>query len=326
MTSTRRTLKLELLESRHLLSGSQQYFLASTQPTAGAPNSDDAPVSSESEFIAPLAASADSRWDWLAGTDWYVPRENLLAYSAPPDLSDPRPISDQTLWHFSQSSGGQIAGNTTVKLSSLPVPTQLTFTGIVTPAGQIRMEFLHSSGTITTGIGQMRFIDGAWQAEMQMATGSSNLITHWAYMAQSTLAVTPPEPGDTTPPGSLRAENWRWLEGTNWALRDSQLFPSGDHAGVFGIDSFDDGYYWGSGTSNEPFNVLGSVTPEGNLLLLISVNGAQPDVRTGVLADGVMLLRTYEGNPAVGIAWLLDSPAIGSARRFLASTPSLSSP
>jgi hypothetical protein len=44
-----------------------------------------------------------------------------------------------------------------------------------------------------------------------------------------------------------------------------------------------------------------------------------------VLADGVMLLRSYEGDPAVGVAWLLDTPAIGSSRRFLASSPGLSS-
>jgi hypothetical protein len=251
--------------------------------------------------------AAVSRWDWLAGTVWYVPPENVLAYYAPSDLSDPTPIADQTIWMFNQSSNGQISGQTTVKFSIVPVPITTTFTGVITPAGQVRMEF---GSEPTTGIGQMRFIDGAWRVEMQMVTGQSGLITHWAYMSQ--LPSTSPQPGvpDSLPPDSFRSDEWNWLLGTRWALSDAALL-GGDGLGVFEFEGYREGYYWGSGTSSEPFNVLGSITPEGNVLMLISIDGAFPASRTGIIREtstgGVMRLRAYEGTPDVGFAWLLPT-------------------
>jgi hypothetical protein len=170
-----------------------------------------------------------------------------------------------------------------------------------------------------TGLGQMRWLQGQWRAEMQMATDSSTIVTHWAYMTQITADVTPPEP--TAPPidPSLMADEWRWLEGTHWAINDSALLGSST-GGVFQIDSFRNGYFWGSGTGSQPFNLLGSVTPEGNLLLMVSVDGATPTTQTGQLrqtsSGGTMVLRTYEGQPTAGTAWQIDA----------AQTPSANSP
>src|SRR5690606_31023957 len=55
-------------------------------------------------------SSTPARWDWLAGTDWYVPADNLLAYTMQRDLTDATPVADQTLWHVERSYGGIITG------------------------------------------------------------------------------------------------------------------------------------------------------------------------------------------------------------------------
>jgi hypothetical protein len=178
----------------------------------------------------------------------------------------------------------------------------------------------------------MRFVQGEWRVEMQMATGNDFLVTHWAYMSEVASGTTPPEPVSPPPNPSLLSDEWRWIEGTDWALTDTALFGSQPGAGVFHIESFRNGYFWGSGTGSQPFNVLGSVTPEGNLLFLISQDGAQPALRTGILAQtapgsGTMLLRTYEGQPAVGSAWTIADPIAPNIRNvapgvrdFLASS------
>lgn len=258
-----------------------------------------------------FATSTDAtRWDWLADTQWYVPVENLLAYSAPSDLSDPVPIGDQTLWFIQESSDGYIAGQTIAKLSTNASPTQLSFEGVVTSGGQIRMEFAQNAQSPPTiGIGQMRFTNGQWYMQMQMGTGITDVVTHWAYMAQYDDNFTPPDASDPFVDTDLLSQEWRWLEGTNWAITDKNLFGKAK-SGVFTIDEYHNGYFWGSGNSKQPFNVLGSVTPEGNLFLLVSVNGRSPVSRTGILQEiasgGMMTLRTYEGNPAIGFAWTID--------------------
>ena len=128
----------------------------------------------------------------------------------------------------------------------------------------------------TTGVGQMRFINGAWTMEMQMATGTSVLVTHWAYMVEQTPGATPPGPGTQRPNSGFLSNAWNWLPGNHWAITDTNLFGAQTKSGVFEIDGYRNGYFWGSGTSSAPFNVFGSITPEGNLLLLISVDGARP--------------------------------------------------
>lgn len=327
MTMPRRRLVTELLEARHLLTSGPSILqfvgselaktpqvvdtaLETSAPTLGAPT----PTS----IVVPQAAS--SRWDWLAHTKWYVPTENMLAYTVGTNLDNPIPTADQTLWNIRQSSGGKISGDGSVTTSVNPTPTQLTFEGNVTEGGQIRINFVTSSGVMTTGIGQMRFLNGQWYAQMQMATQSPLIVTHWAYQAQLTGNVVPPDPASAVLDTDLLSTEWRWVKGTHWALGDTDLFGDGPATGVFSIDSYRNGYFWGSGTSaTQPFNVMGSITPEGNVLLMVSVTGAYPSVRTGVIANGMMHLRTYEGTPAVGAAWLIGAPGVPSSRWFLSS-------
>ncbi len=76
-------------------------YLADHQPTVSTPPS--------ALQIASMAAS--QRWDWLAGTVWYVPGQNMLAYTLTSDLSDPTPVADQTLWFIDQSEGGEFSAS-----------------------------------------------------------------------------------------------------------------------------------------------------------------------------------------------------------------------
>lgn len=263
------------------------------------------------------SSQTTSRWDWLARTVWYVPASNLLSYVANRDLTNPRPISDQTLWDIRKCSDGRISGFAAVYLAGSSTPTTRKFEGVVTKQGQIRIEFFSQDSSTTTGIGQMRYIGGQWRMQMQMATGTNAIITHWAYMTQMRPGTTPPSSSNDPPAGSQLANNWRWLQNSRWNITDKSLFGGKIQAGTFKISRFQSGYFWGSGHSSEPFNVLGSVTPEGNVLLLISQGSDPPAVRTGQLKQtssksGVMTLRTYEGNPAIGLAWTVGKPFPGA--------------
>jgi hypothetical protein len=343
--------RFELLEARHALSGAPvlSHFLASDaiapasaiSSSVPAPSAPVAPESaampaavtlSERFYLASTPSAPNvptaNNWDWLANTVWYVPTGNLLAYAMLPDLTHIQAVGDQTVWHITSCSDGQFAGNGAVQLSINPsTPSPMTFTGFVTEGGQIQFTFINdSSGAATTGVGQMRFINGAWAVEMQMATGSTVLISHWAYMIEQTPGITPPGPGTSAPSENYLNTAWKWLQGTHWTITDTSLFGGQSASGVFEIDGYSSGYFWGSGTGSgsTPFNVFGSVTPEGNLLLLISVNGAPAVGRMGVVEQTstgtTMTFRSYTGPPSLGSAWTLSTPSDANLRSFLASS------
>lgn len=117
----------------------------------------------------------------------------------------------------------------------------------------------------------------------------------------------------------MAATRLHGFQGSKWTLADSRL-PGGPIA-QFTITHYNNGYYWGSGTtigpSAQPLNVLGSVTPEGNVLFLISVNGQSPITRSGQLTTagtyGQVTLRSYDGNSGTGSMWTLDVPTRANA-------------
>lgn len=339
--------QFEILEARYALNGSaldsqflasnviaSQFSGSSTAPAATAPAASggadlqSGPTTSVRLFLASTPSgptvTAANQWDWLANTVWYVPAANLLAYSMLPDLTHAQAVGDQTLWHITSSSDGQIAGYAAAQLSTESSPSTMTFTGIVTDDGQIQIDFAGNS--TTTGVGQMRLVDGAWTMEMQMATGSSVLVTHWAYMVQQTPGIAAPGPGTSPPSGNYLSTQWSWFPGTHWTITDSTLFSGQSASGVFDIDGYSNGYFWGTGTGtgSTPFNVFGSVTPEGNLLLLISVDGAPAMGRMGVVQQtstgATMTFRSYNATPSAGSAWTLSTPGAAGLRDFLASS------
>ncbi|MBR0773891.1 autotransporter outer membrane beta-barrel domain-containing protein [Bradyrhizobium diazoefficiens] len=255
-------------------------------------------------------------WDsTLSNTHWYVPTAQLLAYAAPKTgFSNPVPIGDQTLWSLAGATNGSFSGTSVAQLKLGPtlVTDTSTIQGFVTTAGQITMLFTPTSGgAVTVGLGHMRTVNGVTGMEMQMITGDNLLVTHWAYML-------PYDPATFTPPASQpvlanSVPQWAWTSGTPWRIVSPALFGN-SAPGRFVITNYQNGYFWGTGigpagTSAANFTLLGSVTPEGNVLFntlsrgtLNSLYGAA----SGDASGAQMLVSTYDlsGNPTGGVAYL----------------------
>lgn len=271
-------------------------------------------------LAVPAVRADDTQWDWLAGTEWYVPAANLLAYYASDtDLESTLPVRDQTLWNITTSSNGQFSGNTqaTLTIGETSSVSTTTVTGVVTPGGQVRMIFTPSGdsagGPVTVGIGQMRDIAPGGVgtlAEMQMITGASGVyVTHWAYMAQiPDGSFTPPTAADY-PPDTLLSTEWAWMDGTSWALSAPAVFGTTD-AAQFSVAAYTNGYFWGSGVApasvgGAAFTLIGSATPEGDVLFNVLVNGVFTNLAgqiTGDATTGAMALRDYMGTDDFGDA------------------------
>lgn len=246
------------------------------------------------------AAAQSNPWDAvISNTSWYVTVPQMLAYaSSSTSFANPIPIGDQTLWVLGSSTDGIFTGTSTGELaigSAVSIST-MTIQGTVTPAGQITMVFTPTSGGATTiGLGQMADVGGVYEMEMQMITGTSLLVTHWAYMV-------PYDPATFTPPSpqvvpSNASPQWAWTQGTPWRVTSAGLFGS-TASGTLVITNYKSGYFWGAmvapgGTS---YTVLGSITPEGRVLLNTLDNGQLTSLYGSVEGDpsaAAMLLGTY---------------------------------
>ena len=152
--------------------------------------------------IARGGGPSTDRWQWLAGTYWYVPRENLPAVASSPKLAAPIPVSDQTVYRIDHYAGGYFWGTTAgsyqrrSSADGSPAPSCLQLVGSVTPEGSVHLTFTSlasktatadsSAGEPTVGIGAMTRQGGEWTMENQMSTTAAGdlLLTHWAYMRQ----------------------------------------------------------------------------------------------------------------------------------------------
>jgi hypothetical protein len=271
-------------------------------------------ISTDRTTCGPSPENAVSDVPPLAGTTWYVPPQNVLAYLCDPALRARQAVADQTIWSIGTADGGTFAGTSTTKLwaprpdgtGMMPLGTSTTaMSGTISDGGEVVIEFTaEDTGLVTTGYGHARDVDGVWRMEMQMATGTQSLALHWAYMTPWTGAA-PPEPPRALPDPDLRSDEWRWLVGTRWAAEDQELFPRG---ATFAIDSYRNGYFWGEGTvsGGGSLRTAGSVTPEGTLYILFSVDDAPAVARRGLLASGdtaaTMAWTAVEGGAVVGSA------------------------
>ncbi len=264
-----------------------------------------------------VPASAQSAvWDaTISNTNWYVPVPQLLAYAAPvTGFSNPIPIGDQTLWTLGTATNGSFTGTSSAQLAigSSVSTSDSTIQGFVTTSGQITMLFTPiSGGVVTVGLGQMRTINGVAQMEMQMITGDSLLVTHWAYMLPyDPSTFTPPPPA---PVMANSVPEWAWTLGTRWRIASPSMFGT-TTPGRFVMSDYQNGYFWGSGaapsgSSSGNFTLLGSITPEGRVLFntlsrgtLTSLYGAV----SGDASDAQMLTSTYDlaGNPTGALAYM----------------------
>jgi hypothetical protein len=261
-------------------------------------------------------------WDSLI-TDslWYVPAENLLAYVATgSNFANPQAAADQTIWNIGNCANGVFSGtsNAGFKIGPVSFSSTTTMNGVVTDAGQVRIVFTQPDTPATIGIGQVREINDITFLEMQMITGQADFyITHWAYMApyDGNPATLPPL---EISPSQLTSSEWNWMAGTNWSLQNDDLFGEGG-TGTFAITDYVNGYYWGTGSgpegsATETFSVLGSATPEGDILFNV-LSGTTLTSLTGLIsgtgATGQMALRSYNtegtfGDP--GFAQVVPEP------------------
>jgi hypothetical protein len=270
--------------------------------------------------LAAARAGAESPWDsLLTDSQWYVPSANLLAYLVPgSDLSDVQAAADQTVWELSTSVNGVFSGTSTatIRAGLLEINSTTSMNGLVTESGQVRIVFTAPDTPATIGIGQVRDVEGIPFIEMQMMTGANGLyVTHWAYMASYDGSPLPPP---EISPGQLTSPEWSWMEGTQWSFQNDELFGE-DGTGFFSVEDYVNGYYWGTGTgpagsAAESFTLIGSATPEGNILFNL-LAGETLTSLTGMISggglDGVMVLRSYNsegtfGNP--GYAQVVPEP------------------
>lgn len=325
--------RIESLETRDLLSASPALLEVPKWVQRGDWNQADVAQAlqhdSDNAGRHSTELRASGRWDKILVGDWYVPAANLLAYAVNPNPLELEPIADQTVFHITSMEKGVFSGENTVTFSK---PTLLglqtgdtatySMTGIVTRKGQVRIVFssLETGQAMVTGVGQMQFVDRAWRVTMQMATEMTPYVTHWAYMSKLPTGTTPPAAIVPSEAGDLYNNEFQWLEGTRWALTDTQLFgaPTADcqnQPGVeFQIAGYRNGYFWGTSPSDAatPLTVVGSVTPRRNLFLTLTTEDGTTVTRTGILKRGAggrwtMHFRNYESTPAVGAAWQISS-------------------
>ncbi len=132
----------------------------------------------------------NSAWNWLAGTYWYVPAENLLAYVARTSTQQVHEINDQTVFYIAESRNGYFWGQTAVQLGDQPRTCYFLF-GSVSPSGNVLLAFTTSSQAqgqpvVTHGSGVMCLFGGEAAMLKQMTTGPAQLqVSHWAYMLQT---------------------------------------------------------------------------------------------------------------------------------------------
>ncbi len=243
---------------------------------------------------------ASDRWDGLlANSRWYVPASHLLAYRLDSDSPGaPIPAGDQTLWSIGEVKNGRFSGRSVARITDAEGGETQSLTemeGLVTRTGQVRITFTTPVGSTITGIGQLRRVEGRPSMEMQMISGGGgSYTTHWAYMLRADADTVPPEPG-TAAEGQRddRSSSYRWLLGTTWSMAIQERQKSRPD-GLFTIEGYRKGYFWGSGSSAagpDSFEVLGSVTPEGNFFF----NAIDSDDFSLDISQGGMLTGARRG-------------------------------
>jgi hypothetical protein len=139
-------------------------------------------------------------WQWLEGTYWYVPEENLPALQINPNASESDAFqwfSDQTVFYIERYQNGYFWGKAYIQMIPLEqnpdqpsstITTCSTLIGSVTPEGNVYLSFVIDrapAAVLTTrGVGRMQKREGGWCMENQMSSGVQDLVSHWAYMVQ----------------------------------------------------------------------------------------------------------------------------------------------
>jgi hypothetical protein len=157
--------------------------------------------------------SSLSQWNFLVGTYWYVPDAFLPAVQMTATEDAPVWMTDQTVWQITGYKDGYFWGNCAALIyqtGTTPdaAPSARKLIGSVTPNGEVQISFmaLNTLGAAMSisGWGHLKDRVGSWFFEMQMASGVTDLVAHWAYMAET-------KEGD---------DSWNKLPGTTYSVPD----------------------------------------------------------------------------------------------------------
>jgi len=244
----------------------------------------------------------------LTGSQWFVPTQNMLAYiTSTSNLTQNVQIGDQTLWNITNCVNGVFSGFSsqylTIPISGMNTSSasNTAMNGVINVAGQVLINFTQTNGDVTIALGNNRNVGGTNLIEMQMLSqvASAQNITHWAYMAPYSG---PNYPTNTPTNTALLSTNWQWMQGTSWNITDTNFFGT-NGSGTFSVSTYNSGYFWGTGNSatNGGVTLIGSATPEGNLILglLNSQTGVETSLFgdiTGNASNSLMSLSTYTTN------------------------------
>lgn len=143
--------------------------------------------------VAQEVAASPKRWSWIENTIWYVPPKSLPAIMTSAASPAVGQLVDQTVYSIDGYSNGYFWGVVRAQLmpSDTPLPaapddppTCMRLAGSVTPQGTLNLSFapMSDTGDRTTGVGFMQRHAGDWTMELQMTTGDTVQVTHWAYM------------------------------------------------------------------------------------------------------------------------------------------------
>lgn len=136
----------------------------------------------------------DDDFEALDDTYWYVPDAYLKAYLYINGAQ--LPVLDQTVWHLqtARDPDRYIFGKSVATFFPANPPAGFQFTygcnrmlGSITPSRSVYISFIpkdSANGTaVTTGLGSFGRFKGGWAFEMQMGSGTPEVLAaHWAYM------------------------------------------------------------------------------------------------------------------------------------------------
>ena len=137
----------------------------------------------------------NNKWDFLTGTYWYVPEQYLPATQMGGNDTEPIMSIDQTVWQITGASNGYFWGNCAAlfypEVETPGEPSGKRMIGSVTPDGKVQISFMliNESGIAmsVSGWGKMVKLNDAWTFEMQMASGTTDIYSHWAFMYSTSL-------------------------------------------------------------------------------------------------------------------------------------------
>lgn len=264
-----------------------------------------------------VAQSSDYTSILQANPYYYVPQGDTLAFQSSLTGFNPSPVGDQTLWNFTNTytsnSSTYFTGIATAFVNTTNASTS-SISGTINSSGNVYINFTSSSGT-NVGVGQFLNVSGEYQFLMQTHSGTAaSYVNHWSYMAPTnslTQITLQSESSVATYPTNSVWNQYSWIAGSDWKYNATSL----QGLGSFSITSYNNGYFIGVGlqANTTPFEILGSVTPTGEILFnYTGTNGSYLGSLWGNLDGTTMNLVTYDssGNPTLdGTAQSVPEPS-----------------